>query len=174
MDPRASLTPAPARCRRGTTFLEVLVCLAVLGLVVTGFVRHLGGASATRARLAEREKAEGAARGVRALLSAEDPWGAPESRTLLLGADGAPPGVGEDTYEARIDGSTVCDAAAPRDNALAAAPGSCPGGARAVRRWTVVLSYTSRYSADGRDSITTTLDMDAASPPGGAAGALLK
>lgn len=173
MDQRTAVR-LPLRCRRGTTLLEVIACLAVLGLFVTGFVRHLGGAAASASQLAERTAAEEAARGVRALLSAEDPWAAPATRTLSIAADGssAPPGGG--AYDVRIDGTVVCSGALmPADNPAASVPGSCADGARAVRRWHVAVSYVTRYTEAGRDSVTSELDVDAGSWAAGSTGALL-
>ena len=164
----------PLSCRRGTTLLEVVACLAVLGLFVTGFVRHLGGAAASASRLAERTAAEEAARGVRALLSAEDPWAAPATRTFSLSADGsfAPPGGG--AYDVRIDGTVVCSGGVmPADNPAAPVPGACADGARAVRRWHVALSYATRYTEAGRDSVTSELDVDAGSWAAPSSGELL-
>lgn len=163
MDKRTALR-LPLTCRRGTTLLEVVACLAVLGLFVTGFVRHLGGTAASGSRLAERTEAEEAARGVRALLSAEDPWAAAATRTFSIAADGssAPPGAG--AYDVRIDGSVVCSGGVmPADNQAASPPGACADGARAVRRWHVALSYATRYTDAGRDSVTSDLDLDALS-----------
>ena len=172
MGQRTAVTPR-LRCRRGTTLLEVVACLAVLGLFVTGFVRHLGGAAASGSRLAERTAAEEAARGVRALLSAEDPWAAPATRTFSIAADGnpAPPGAG--AFDVRIDGTVLCTGGdMPADNASASAP-LCGDGTRAVRRWHVAVSYPTRYTEAGRDSVISDLDVDAGSPNSPSTGALL-
>jgi hypothetical protein len=164
----------PLTCRRGTTLLEVIACLAVLGLFVTGFVRHLGGAAAAGSRLAERTAAEEAARGVRALLSAEDPWAAPVARTFSLTADGSSAPSGAGAYDVRIDGTVVCSGGVmPADNEAASVPGSCADGTRAVRRWHVALSYATRYTEAGRESVTSELDMDAGSRAAASTGALL-
>lgn len=173
MDQRTAVR-LPLRCRRGTTLLEVIACLAVLGLFVTGFVRHLGGAAASASRLAERTAAEEAARGVRALLSAEDPWAAPATRTFEVAADGSAAPAGAGAYDVRIDGTVVCSGGVmPADNPATPVPGSCADGTRAVRRWRVAVSYVTRYTEAGRDSVTSELDVDAGSPTATWAGALL-
>ena len=164
----------PLRCRRGTTLLEVVACLAVLGLFVTGFVRHLGGAAASASQLAERTAAEEAARGVRALLSAEDPWAAAATRTFRVAADGRAASPGAGAYDVRIDGTVQCSGGLmPADNQAASVPGSCADGARAVRRWHVAVSYATRYTEAGRDSVTSELDVDAGSPTSASTGELL-
>lgn len=160
MDARPAVTSL-LRCRRGTTLLEAVVCLAVLGLFLTGFVRHLGGTAAAGSRLAERTAAEGVASQVRALLSAEDPWAAPDARTFSLGSDGLPAEPGAASYDVRVDGSARCvGPPTPADNALGPATGRCADGSRAVRRWHVTVSWDTRYSEPGRDSVTTDLDVD--------------
>lgn len=147
---------------RGVTLLEVVVCLAVLGLFVTGFVRHLAGTAAANARLAEREKAESVARGVRALLAAEDPWAAPASRSLTLDAFGDPTTPGPNAYTVRISGTALCAGAAiPLDNPALPPPGGCPGGQRAARRWQISVAYASLYADTRQDSVVGVLDVDA-------------
>lgn len=152
--------------RRGVTLLEVVVCLVVLGLFVTGFVRHLSGNAAARTRLAEREKAEGVARAVRALLAAEDPWAAPATRSLTLDAAGNQAEPGPSSYEVRVTGSVLCGGGAmPIDNAATVLPGGCAGGQSAVRRWNVAVHFTTRYAESERDSVTSVVDLDGGSPP---------
>ena len=163
MGRRAALSRA-RRCRRGMTLLEVVVCLAVLGLFATGFIRHLSGTAASRGRLAEREKAEGVARIVRALLSAEDPWTAPAERSLALDDAGNPALPGPRTYEVRISGSALCvGGASPADNAALPPPGGCAGGVRAVRRWHVVVAFPTLYTDARRDSVVSILDVESGS-----------
>jgi prepilin-type N-terminal cleavage/methylation domain-containing protein len=153
-------------CRRGMTLLEVVVCLAVLGLFVTGFVRHLGGTAAASSRLAERDTAVGVARVVRALLAAEDPWAAPASRALTLDAAGNPAPPGPGAYTVRIAGSVLCAGGAmPLDNPELPPPGGCAGGRRAVRRWRVTVGYATAYAAAERDSVVTMVDVDAVLTP---------
>jgi hypothetical protein len=173
MDPRTALS-LPARCRSGTTLVEVVVCLAVLGLFVTGFVRHLGGTAASSARLAERTKAEEVARAVRALLSAEDPWSAPAGRNLSLSSDGTPAAAGAASYDVRIEGSARCAGGAmPADNPAAPPPGGCPDAVRALRHWHIAVSFPARYADAGRDSVTSDVDVDASSPTATSTGSLL-
>jgi prepilin-type N-terminal cleavage/methylation domain-containing protein len=163
MDLRTSLRRLQSR--RGITLLEVVVCLAVLGLFVSGFVRHLSGNAGARSRLADRERAEGVARAVRALLAAEDPWTAPAFRSLTLDAHANPTAPSALAYEVRISGSVLCGGGwMPVDNAVSS-PGGCPDEQRALRRWHVSVDYPTLYAETQRDTVTSVVDLHGANSP---------
>ncbi|HEX7242463.1 MAG TPA: prepilin-type N-terminal cleavage/methylation domain-containing protein [Longimicrobiaceae bacterium] len=162
MDP---FTPVTGRTRRrdtrGTTLIEIVVCLALLGIVCLGFTDFAAANAATDAELQERAVAERVLSEAVTILSVEDPWGGPETRRYSIAGDGgsAPPGPA--TLDVTVAGTVLCEGRpSPPDNSLASAPGSCPGGVRALRRWTVEVAYPASFREGGRDTLRTTLDMD--------------
>jgi prepilin-type N-terminal cleavage/methylation domain-containing protein len=167
MDPFSPVTGRVRRDCRGTTLIEVVVCLALLGIVCLGFTDFAAANAATDAELRERAAAERALSAALALLSVEDPWVAPGTRGYSVASDGTGAPTGPGTLDVTVAGAVLCEGgASPPDNSLAPAPGGCPGGVRALRRWTVEVAYPASFREGGRDTLRAVLDVDRA--PGSA------
>lgn len=158
-----------ARCldRRGTTLIEVVVCLALLGIVCLGFTDFAAANASTDAELQERALAQRALSAAVTLLSVEDPWAAPATRRYSIAGDGSSAPPGPSTLDVTVAGTILCEGGgSPPEGPPGSAPGGCPGEVRALRRWTVEVAYPASFRDGGRDTLHTTLDMDR--PPGSA------
>jgi hypothetical protein len=150
MDTRTSMTNAP----RGTTLLEIVICLVVLALVLGVFGEQVQGTIAAETMLSERSGADRLLGEVRALLTAEDPFSGPADRTYST-----------------LDGVTATAAAAilcaepglPPDNGLESS--LCANGERPVRRWSIQVVYPVTTGAGTSDTLRSTVDV--ASPASG-------